>query len=158
MTILTITLAVLIGVGVLAYFWTKILGFLNGWLRTRLESKFGTEKCDGYVKFILWLDGKVTLARKQIINGYRWFRENVLRIKETYHKTGSGYVKTTETILAGNGVNEAPQRVVTEETIPWEELPAPVREAMVRQNTEEAEMDVMDIIADRTKEKLTMTT
>ena len=63
-------------------------------------------------------------------------------------------MKTTETITVKPEDENKAIRVVTEEEVPWENLPSSVRKEMIHQETDEAELDVTDVINQKAKEKI----
>lgn len=147
-------LGVLTTTAIFAAFWNWIRDFLNGWLRDRLESLFGASKCEWYVSFVCWLDDRVCATKVIARRWWNWFKSKVLRIKTNYRKTANGYVKTTETITVKPEDENKAIRVVTEEEVPWENLPSSVRKEMIHQETDEAELDVTDVINQKAKEKI----
>ena len=150
-----ITIASILAITVIvSVFWCPILGFLNGWLRTKLESVFGLENCEGYRNFIVWLDGKVCVEKRYILGLYKWFREKVICIVARYRKSGNGYIKETQTVLANPAATGRYIRTVVEEEVPWDELPTSVREEMLRRNVNDAELDILDVVGEKVKEKI----
>lgn len=153
--ILTIAIASILSMSVLlAVFWCQILGFLNGWLREKLESIFGTENCEVYRNLIVWLDDKVCKEKRLILNAYKWLREKVICCIARYRKSDNGYVKETETVIANPATKGRYIRTVVEEEVPWDELPTSVREEMLRRNVNDAELDIMDVVGEKVKEKI----
>ena len=153
--ILTIAIASILSISVVfAVFWCQILGFLNGWLRAKLESIFGTENCEAYRNLIVWLDDKVCMEKRLILNAYKWLREKVVCVIARYRKSHKGYVKETETVIAKPEAKGRYNRTVTEEEVPWDELPSSVREEMLRRNVDGAELDVLNVVGEKVKEKI----
>lgn len=132
-------------------YWDYIKDFLNGPVRDFLEKVWGPENCDWYVKFVLWLDD-IAVAGIQLAN--KWcerFKNNVLMLKSTYKEAENGkYIKTHESIVAIDSRNA--KRVITEEPVEYTDLPDDTRHEMIRQRSNEAEIDEREVVMKRYEE------
>lgn len=136
-------------------FWGYILNFLNGPVRDFLEKLLGPEKCDWYVKFLLWVDDKISAVIQLADEWCERFKNNVLMLKSTYKEVegskGRTFIKTHESIVALDSLNA--KRVVTEEIVGREELPDDTRHEMIRQRSNEAAIDERDVVMKRYENK-----
>ncbi len=135
-------------------FWDYIREyFLNGALRDLMARIFGAEKIGWYINFIIWMDNTTTAGIRLAESWYERFRCNVLKVDSTYSpsSTRGCYVNRRESIVAID--NERARRVITEETIPYRELPAQVRHEMIRQRTESARLDEREVVCRRFEEE-----
>ncbi len=153
-----ITILTVIGVAAaLVAFWPHILKFLNGPLRDFAAKICGKAVEDGnwwYVNFICWLDGKLSFVRRAAKALCEKFKQLVLRSKTIYQKDESGhYVKTTVSVLKKDETT-ATRQTVKEEDVPYDELPAEVRKAMIAQNQDRAELDNLNVIEGRANQRL----
>ena len=123
-----------------SFFWKSILNFLNGPVRNLLEKIFGADRCKWYVNFLVWADNKMTASNRVIKMMWKKFKDTILSVKSKYIDNGNGtYTKNSESF-----VRESPtsgRRVVVEETVDWADLPDNVRDEMLRQRSNKAELD-----------------
>ena len=135
-------------------FWTYIKDyFLNGALRDLMERIFGAENIDWYIGFVNWMDDAATAGIRVAEAWYERFRYNVLKVDSTYSpsSTRGYYVNRRESVVAVDSENA--RHVITEETIPYRDLPAQVRHEMIRQRTESARLDEREVVCRRFEEE-----
>lgn len=150
-----VTVAVLLSTAMLLVsFWNRIRDFLNGPCRDFLGRIFGAKTMGWYVKFVDFLDSKITVSRRGAKEAWKKFRETVLRVKSKYIKNADGsYTKATETIVRMDA--KTAKRQIIEEEVPYEDLPDEVRSEMIRQRTDVAELnDRDDVIQAKFNERL----
>ena len=133
--------------------WPRLLEFLNGPVRDLLEKCFGAAKCEWYSNFLSWCDKKCAVPiRRTVKMQWKKFKDTVLRIKSVYRKNpGGSYTKQNETILRTGA--ETARRIVTEETIGYEDLPNEVREAMIKRRTKVGELDERALVAEKVRQR-----
>ena len=132
--------------------WTHILSFLNGPVRNRLEKIFGADRCKWYVNFLVWADNNMTAAKRVIKMQWKKFKDTILSVKSKYIDNGNGtYTKNSESIVRASPTSG--RRVVEEEIVDWADLPAKVRDEMLRQRTKKAELDDMAVAEEKFRQR-----
>lgn len=149
--LLIITLGILTALA-FTHFWGKLRDWLNTRLRPWLARKFGEKFGEKFGDFLSWLDEGVTMMRKFFRGIWRFFKERVLRMKRTYTRNPDQTVTNDgQTIIRdehGNFIK------ITETKIePWEDLPGSIRREMIRQQTNTAEIDEMEVLERKTRER-----
>lgn len=140
------TIAALIALGLIAYFWNQIREFVLTTICPRLEPKHGEMVRD----FILMLDKPMTAIRRAVKEGWKHFKEKVLHCQTTYTKvTSSTATKTTEAIVSSNGQYK---KITTEETVAWEDLPASVRHEQIKTGERTSRVDDREVIGQKVAE------
>lgn len=150
---LILTFAIILGLGIsLTVFWGKLRDWLNGRFRTWIEKKFGEAVGTEFGKFLGWLDKKMDIPRKALREMLR-FIKRILRIKTTYTKNQDGtFNSTRESVFVDqhDTTIKVTETVVNEEDI---DIDASIRQEMIRQRTNVAEMDEKEIWERKIKER-----
>jgi hypothetical protein len=148
-----LTILAFVGMAVLvSSLWKFILDFLNGPVRNLLVRLFGADHCDWYINFLKWSDRQMTVPHRIVKMQWRKFKDTILKVKSKYVNNGNGtYAKQTESI-----VRESPtkgRRVIVEETVDWSYLPDSVRAEMIRQRTNDAELDDKAVAEEKIRQR-----
>ena len=145
-------LAIVAAATLVSSLWHYILDFLNTTVRDFLERLFGADKCGWYVEFLQWTDKKMAATHRVVKDYWRRFKSTIVKVKSRYHKNNGGtYTKQTETIVRTTPTSG--KRVVVEETVGWEYLPDNVRAEMVRQRTNDAELDDKAVVEEKVRKR-----
>jgi hypothetical protein len=148
-----IQLLVLLGaVALLANYWPQLVDWCSRSLIPWVREKAGEKAGDLLQTLVVWLDKGLVPVLAQIRRAWTFVRERILRLQRTYTKTSSDTVQvSTETILVDESGNAV--RRVEEEEIDWALLPEDVREAMIKQGKQPAEVDVKALIEHKARER-----
>jgi hypothetical protein len=142
-----ITILILGGLGTaFLYFWNALRDYLNGVFRTWLTERLGQSVGDGFAHFLGWVDSAAVGTKKFIKEGYTFFRTRVLGMKRKFvKKANSNEVEATHESFINLGGGKILKRV-EEEIISYDDLPDCVRHEMIRQQTNEAELNEKELV------------
>lgn len=150
---LLVITSILVGAFLVGKYWSWIVDFLNGPVRDLVEKCLGVEKSVWYVDFVIWLDGKACPVISRIEDVWRRFNQRVLKVRARYARCADGgFAKTTETVVAVD--DKRARRVVTEEYVAYEDLPDPVRHEMIRKATQNADLDVKEVVRQKMNDRV----
>jgi hypothetical protein len=128
------------------FFWNQLREYLNGAFRTWLTSILGETVGNGFASLIAFIDSGAVSARNLLKSGYNFFRTRILGAKRKFvKKANSNDVEATREIFTDLGGGKILKR--TEEVIiSYEDMPDSVRREMVRQQTNEAELNEKELV------------
>ena len=107
---------------------------------------------DGLAHLLIWLDNGAVTAKNLLKAGYKFFRFRVLGMKRKFiKKENSNDVTATREIFTDIG-NGKILKKTEEEVIFYEDLPDEVRREMIRQQTNEAELDEKEFVLAKAKD------
>jgi len=145
--------SILVGAFLVGKYWSRIVDFLNGPVRDLIEKCFGVEQSTWYVDFVIWLDGKACPVISKVEDVWRRFNEKVLKVRARYaRRIDGGFAKTTETIVAVDA--QRARRIVTEQYVDYEDLPDPVRHEMIRKATQNADLDIKEVVRQKMNDRV----
>lgn len=145
MVVVAIT-AVVILVGML-YFWPRILDFMQKTVQPFLERHLGPS--EWFTDLLVFVDKGISPVRRRLRDLWTQFKSVIVRNKSTFTRKEAGvYVKTTESVIRISA--DKGRRVVTEEDVYFDDMPAACREAIIR--TGQAECDDKQLFRERVKE------
>lgn len=150
---MVLTVLTIVGIAALVTsLWRFILDFLNGPVRDLLERILGSDHCEWYVSFLKWADRQMAVPNRVVKMQWQKFKDTIVKVKSKYMNNGDGtYTKQTESII-----RESPttgRRVIVEESVDWSYLPNSVREEMIRQRTNEAELDDKAVAEEKIRQR-----
>ena len=148
MIVTTITVVVLGGLvsAAFLFFWNQLRDYLNGDFRTWITEKMGQSVGERFAHFLVWVDSGAVSAKNLTKAGYKFFRTRVLGMKRKFVKqTNSDVVEATREIYTDIGGGKILKRI-EEELISYEDMPDSVRREMIRQNTNQAELDERELV------------
>jgi ribosomal protein L20A (L18A) len=128
------------------FFWNQLREYLNGAFRTWLTEKLGETVGEGFAHFIVFVDSGAVSAKNILKAGYKFFRMRVLGAKRKFvKKANSNEVEATREIYTDLGGGKILKRT-EEEIISYEDMPDCVRREMLRQQTNEAELNEKELV------------
>jgi hypothetical protein len=128
------------------FFWNSLRDYLNGAFRSWLTEKMGQSVGDGLAHFLAWVDSAAVSAKKLLKEGYAFFKHRVLRMNRKFtKKANSNDVETTREIFTDLGGGKILKRT-EEEVISYEDMPDSVRREMVRQQTNDAQLNEKELV------------
>jgi hypothetical protein len=135
--------------GVLAVIlWPFLVWWLARGLIPMLRTTVGDEVADPIAALITWIDRPASFVREQVMSAWRFFNERILAITSTYTKTAEGrFTQRQQTVLRSRG-DHAEVKVITR-VLDWQDLPAPVRDEMIRRGVPSVQTDDREVIRDR---------
>lgn len=150
---MVLTVLTIVGIAALVMsLWRFILDFLNGPVRDLLERILGSDHCEWYVSFLKWADRQMAVPNRVVKMQWQKFKDTIVKVKSKYMNNGDGtYTKQTESII-----RESPtkgRRVIVEESVDWSYLPNSVRAEMIRQRTNEAELDDKAVAEEKIRQR-----
>jgi hypothetical protein len=99
----------------------------------------------GFASFLVFVDNCAVTARKSIMAGFKFFRHRILGAKRKFvKKANSNDVEATREIFTDLGGGKILKRT-EEEIISYEDMPDCVRREMLRQQTNEAELNEKEL-------------
>jgi len=128
------------------YFWNSLRDYLNGTFRTWLTEKAGQEVGEGFAHLLIFIDSGAVYAKNLIKSGYKFFQTRILRMNRKFvKKANSNDVEATRETYTDIGGGKILKRI-EEEIISYEDMPDEVRREMIRQQTNDAELNEKEIV------------
>ena len=148
-----IQLLVILGAAVLlSHYWPQLANWMSQSLIPWVREKAGETAGNLLETLVVWLDKGLVPVLAQVRKAWKFLRERILRLRRTYTKNSADTVMlSTETILVDESGNAV--RRVEEEEIDWALLPEDVREAMIKQGQQPAEVDVKALFEHKARER-----
>jgi hypothetical protein len=138
---------------VVASVWPDLLHYLQSvflpWTRQFLPEPV-SELLAGLVVF---LDRGICTARRKVSAAWNQFKSTVLGMETTYVQKAPNAVEAVQTCIIDIGNGQGLKRLTTQH-LEWDEVPAPVRDAMIVENAPAVRLDTMDVMRSRMKEKV----
>lgn len=130
---------------VLLVYWAEIMDIFQKNIIPWCRGKISSSVVDSIADFISFCDNGVCWTKRQIKEAWQTFKENILGVKDEYEKISPTEATRKRTVYA-KADNGDVYRQVTEDKIPYEDLPADVRKEMMRQNTPKASLDIKELV------------
>jgi hypothetical protein len=150
-TIATILATIGGGAIVIAALWPYIVDYFSTKLIPWVREAVSDSAADAIADVIAFVDNRMTAGRSLTKSAYRTFRETLLGCKAVYEKMSSNTVRIDTTALLRKGTGElAAESVKT--ILEWDDLPAKIRQEMIRQNQTKGEINLKSEIEHRVRQ------
>ncbi|MCC7420850.1 MAG: hypothetical protein IT428_11240 [Planctomycetaceae bacterium] len=134
-------------------FWPYLVDWCSKSAIPFIRRCLGNSVGDAFAKLLVWVDKPACASRRAIVGAWKMVTGSVLKMKSTYSKTSAtSYLEKRQVHLLDR--ESGKQRVRTEEyEVPWEQVPERVRDEMVRQGKDTAEVDVKESLLNSIKDR-----
>lgn len=151
--LLALTIAFLVSLGVLGYFWNMVLDFINESVRPWVKEKLGSDCESLLVTLTKWLDDGVCLVKRSLKSAWEFFKTHILRMRRSIKVDAQGKTATSvqETIYRDQD-NQFIKRV-EERKMAYDDLPPELRHEMIRQGRQQLEIDEREIVEHKAEER-----
>lgn len=146
------TIILLIGGALLVEFWPQIVDFFSSkiipWVRNHVSDKYA----DVIGRIVSFADGKIVLIRRTLKEAWQKFKSFILGMRSTYKRRGANKVEVKTEMFTPSSNGNVNNTIITEQ-VEWDELPESVRSEMLRQNKQEASLDVREAVVEKVKQE-----
>jgi hypothetical protein len=122
-----------------AYFWPYIADAFAQTVIPFVRRHLGDPVANLLVTLITWIDRPMGFLHNTVQEAWRFFKQKVIRIKRIFVKTSPTEVKEKTEVWVSNG---KPFQQVLERELQWHEVPQEIRDEMIRNGLDTAEIDM----------------
>jgi len=128
--------------------WPSVLHYLQSYFLPWVQQVLPPAVSEMLTGLVVFLDERACSVRRTAALAWRQFQSTVLGMETTYRKIGPNSVETVQTCIIDLGDGRGLKRTSTYD-LPWQEVPDPVREAMIAENASAARLDSRQVVESR---------
>jgi hypothetical protein len=115
--------------------------------------KLGDYLADLLSSMIVWIDEPMVYLREKLVAAWRFFKQSVIQVVRRFKKKSATTVLETTEVWLRSQQSGAASHMCEERELDWAELPAGIRDEMIRRGYETATLDIGKTVEDMVEKK-----